>query len=100
MPPKLENNAIVYSLSQSFLVDRKMNGNGEKITTPSPAKPVVVPKNYKLLVDPMLTGKKEPKVYRYEGVIPGEPPVIVRDPRRFSTALSKRMELLDLPVPR
>jgi hypothetical protein len=77
-----------------------MNGNGEKIATPSPAKPAVVPKNYKLLVDPMLTGKKEAKVYRYEGIVPGEAPVIVRDPRRFSTALSKRIDAMDLPVPR
>lgn len=76
-----------------------MNGNGEKITTPIPVKPSVVPKNYKLLVDPILTNKKEPKVYRYEGVIPGEPPVVVRDPRRFTPALAKR-ELIDLPVPR
>lgn len=77
-----------------------MNGNGERIPTPNSAKPVVVPKNYKLLIDPMLTGKKEPKLYRYEGIMPGEPPVAVRDPRSRVTALSKRLEPLDLPVPR
>lgn len=78
-----------------------MNGNGERNTTPNPAKPVV-PKNYKLLVDPMLTGKKEPKVYRYEGIVPGDAaaPVVVRDPRNRVLALSKRIEPFDLPVPR
>lgn len=87
---------------QRFLVDSEMNGNGEKMETPNPAplKPAVVAKNYKLLVDPMLTGKKEPKMYRYEGIIPGDPPLVVRDPRRLVTALSKRLEPLDLPVPR
>lgn len=86
---------------QHFLVDSKMNGNGEKITTPNPVKPAAaVAKNYKLLVDPMLTGKKEPKLYRYEGILPGELPVVVRDPRRIVTALAKRLEPLDLPVPR
>jgi hypothetical protein len=94
MPPRLRSNAILSIPPQRFLVDSKMNGNGEKIPTPS------APKNYKLLVDPMLTGKKEAKVYRYEGIVPGEAPVIVRDPRRFSTALSKRIDAMDLPVPR
>lgn len=78
-----------------------MNGNGEKITTPNPTKPAA-PKNYKLLVDPLLTGKKEAKVYRYEGRTEGETTssVIVMDPRSRITALSKRLEPIDLLVPR
>lgn len=80
-----------------------MNGNGER--TPNTTKPVVQTpgRNFKLLVDPMLTGKKEPKVYRYEGVVQGDttnPPVVLRDPRNRLTALSKRLESFDLPVPR
>lgn len=78
-----------------------MNGNGER--TPNSAKPAVL-KNYKLMVDPMLTGKKEPKVYRYEGIVPGNDPVpvivTIRDPRNRIISLSKRLEALDLPVPR
>lgn len=76
-----------------------MNGNGER--TPNASKPAV-PRNFKLLVDPLLTGKKEPKVFRYEGIVPGEtnPSIIVRDPRNRLTALSKRLEPFDLPVPR
>lgn len=78
-----------------------MNGNGERITTPNLAKPAV-PKNFKLLHDPMLTGKKEPKLFRYEGIVQGEltSSVVVLDPRSRITALSKRLEPLDIPVPR
>ena len=76
-----------------------MNGNGER--TPNASKPAVL-RNYKLLVDPMITGKKEPKVYRYEGIVTGETisTVVLRDPRSRITALSKRLEPFDLPVPR
>lgn len=76
-----------------------MNGNGER--TPNPAKAMNL-KNFKLLVDPMITGKKEPKVIRYEGIVQGETvsTVVVRDPRNRLTALSKRLEPLDLPLPR
>lgn len=79
-----------------------MNGNGEKIVAPANAVKPVPPKNYKLLVDPLLTGKKEPKVYRYEGIVPGDPAasVVVRDPRNRLTHLSKRLEPLELPVSR
>lgn len=78
-----------------------MNGNGERITTPNPAKPAA-PKNFKLLHDPMLTGKKEPKLFRFEGIVQGEltSSVVVLDPRSRITALSKRLEPLDIPVPR
>lgn len=79
-------------------LDNKMNGNGER--TPNSAKPVVT-KNYKLMVDPMLTGKKEAKVYRYEGIVANDPvAVTIRDPRSRILSLSKRLEALDLPVPR
>lgn len=76
-----------------------MNGSGERIaTTPKP----IAPRNYKLLVDPFITNKKEPKVYRYDGTIVNDQPttVVVRDPRVRLTALTKRLEALDLPVPR
>lgn len=70
-----------------------MNGNGERVNAP---------KNYKLLVDPIITGKKEAKIYRYEGINPNDPttPLVVRDPRNRISALSKRLEPLDLPIPR
>lgn len=74
--------------------------NGERLNSiANPAKHAV---NYKLLVDPMITGKKEAKVFRFEGIVPGDPSpvVVVRDPRNRITALSKRQEPLDLPVPR
>lgn len=76
-----------------------MNGNGEQAPNVVTLPP---PKNYKLLHDPLLTGKKEPKVYRYEGIIPGDSTstVVVLDPRSRITALSKRLESLDIPVPR
>ncbi|CRL07368.1 CLUMA_CG020346, isoform A [Clunio marinus] len=75
-----------------------MNGNGERVT-PNSAKPN---KDYKLLRDPLISGKKEPKVYRYEGIVSTDPLtfVAVRDPRSRITALTKRLEPLDLPVPR
>lgn len=75
-----------------------MNGNGERPNVPK----AVAPKNFKLLVDPMITGKKEAKLYRFEGIIPNDPtpPPVVRDPRNRITALSKRLEPLDLPIPR
>jgi hypothetical protein len=71
-----------------------MNGSGERIPTCSTVR------NYKLLVDPFLTGKKEPKVYRYDGVFVNEQPttVIVRDPRKKKSTLGRL--LADLPVPR
>lgn len=76
-----------------------MNGSGER--APANIKTAVA-KDYKLLVDPILTATKEPKVYRYEGIVPGDAfsTVVVRDPRSRVTALSRRLDLLDLPVPR
>lgn len=79
-----------------------MNGNGERITTPNTGKqPTAPPRNYKLLVDPMITGKKEPKFYRYDGIVLGDvtSSVVVRDPRSRLATLKQRVEL-DLPVPR
>jgi hypothetical protein len=79
-----------------------MNGNVEKIVAPNMAKPPEKQRDWKLLIDPCLTGKKEPKVYRFEGLVPGEVQsnVITRDPRSRVTALAKRYDILDLPVPR
>ncbi|KAL7023223.1 hypothetical protein ACKWTF_012520 [Chironomus riparius] len=80
-----------------------MNGSGERISTPNAglaAKTCSTLRNYKLLVDPFLTGKKEPKVYRYDGILVNEQPttVIVRDPRKRISTLGKLQA--DLPVPR
>lgn len=82
-----------------------MNGSGERIPVQNANIPKpIVPRNYKLLVDPFLApaGKKEVKVYRYDGTMVMDQPtnVIVRDPRVRLTALTKRSEALDLPVPR
>lgn len=80
-----------------------MNGSGERIPVQNANIPKpIVPRNYKLLVDPFITNKKEPKVYRYDGTMVMDQPtnVLVRDPRVRLTALTKRSEALDLPVPR
>lgn len=80
-----------------------MNGSGERIPVPNANLPkLIIPRNYKLLVDPFITNKKEPKVYRYDGTTVNEQPttVVVRDPRVRLTALTKRLEALDLPVAR
>lgn len=63
---------------------------------------VKTPKNYKLMVDPMIV-KGAVKIYRYEGIIPNDPtspPVIPRDPRNLVTKFRTRLEPLDIPVPR
>ncbi|XP_046740317.1 histone-lysine N-methyltransferase SETD1 isoform X2 [Diprion similis] len=59
-------------------------------------------RNYKLLVDPFLV-KGASKLYRYDGIVPGDPtypPVQLRDPRSQLTRIWTRLEQLDLPVPR
>ena len=73
-----------------------MNGSGERISTPGAGSA----RNYKLLVDPCLTGKKEPKLYRYDGILVNDQPttVIVRDPRKRLSTLGRIVA--DLPVPR
>ncbi|KFB35238.1 AGAP002246-PA-like protein [Anopheles sinensis] len=58
-------------------------------------------RNFKLLVDPFLHRGAAAKVYRYDGIVPGDPshpPVIPRDPR--SRRIRSRGEPLDIPVPR
>jgi hypothetical protein len=81
-----------------------MNGSGERLNPPNavPSKPIITPRNYKLLVDPLITGKKEPKVYRYDGTLINDTAttVVVRDPRVSVVSLFKRTEPADLPVPR
>ena len=60
------------------------------------------PRNYKLLVDPFLV-KGATKLYRYDGMVPGDPTypeVQPRDPRSQLTRIWTRLEQLDLPVPR
>ncbi|CAK9833089.1 Histone-lysine N-methyltransferase SETD1 [Anthophora retusa] len=59
-------------------------------------------RNYKLLVDPFLV-KGATKLYRYDGMVPGDPTypeVQPRDPRSQLTRIWTRLEQLDLPVPR
>ncbi|XP_053671104.1 histone-lysine N-methyltransferase SETD1 [Anopheles nili] len=59
-------------------------------------------RNFKLLVDPFLH-RGAPKVYRYDGVVPGDPnhpTVIPRDPRNPLARIRSRVEPLDIPVPR
>lgn len=59
-------------------------------------------KNYKILVDPFIV-KGAAKVYRYDGIVPGDPtyPVVIpKDPRSPLTRIWARMETIDLPVPR
>lgn len=58
-------------------------------------------RNYKLLSDPFLV-KNAPKVYRYDGIVPGDtshPPVVPRDPRSAIARIRPRMEV-ELTVPR
>lgn len=76
-----------------------MNGSGERITPTIQAK-AIPPRNYKLIVDPFITGKKEPKLYRYEGMYINDQvtTVIVRDPRVRLASFAKIPA--DLPVPR
>ncbi|XP_033216334.1 histone-lysine N-methyltransferase SETD1 isoform X2 [Belonocnema kinseyi] len=67
-----------------------------------PSQPAPKPRNYKLLVDPFLV-KGAAKLYRYDGVVPGDPtqPLVQpRDPRSQLTRIWTRLEQLDLPVPR
>uniref|UniRef100_A0A182X396 [histone H3]-lysine(4) N-trimethyltransferase n=1 Tax=Anopheles quadriannulatus TaxID=34691 RepID=A0A182X396_ANOQN len=59
-------------------------------------------RNFKLLVDPFLHRGTQ-KIYRYDGVVPGDPnhpPVIPRDPRNPLARIRSRVEPLDIPVPR
>ncbi|XP_053697450.1 histone-lysine N-methyltransferase SETD1 [Sabethes cyaneus] len=60
------------------------------------------PRNYKLIADPFLH-KGVPKIYRYDGIVPGDPsypPVIPRDPRNPLARIRSRLETWDIPVPR
>lgn len=64
----------------------------------APTQPI---RNYKLISDPFLI-KGAPKVYRYDGIIPGDPtqpPVIPRDPRNVLSRIRMRQEL-ELTLPR
>ncbi|XP_058447865.1 histone-lysine N-methyltransferase SETD1 [Malaya genurostris] len=60
------------------------------------------PRNYKLIADPFIH-KGVPKIYRYDGIVPGDPtypPVIPRDPRNPLARIRSRLDTLDIPVPR
>lgn len=61
------------------------------------------PKNYKLIVDPFIHKGGVPKIYRYDGIVPGDPtypPVIPRDPRNQLARIRSRIEPLVMIVPR
>ncbi|XP_002161122.3 histone-lysine N-methyltransferase SETD1B isoform X1 [Hydra vulgaris] len=53
--------------------------------------------NFRLLIDPAIK-KGHMKVIRYNGVLPGQPPVIPKDPRRHKSKVWT-MEVCDLPLP-
>lgn len=80
----------------------RMNGGMEQKTPGHNTSQHKAPKNYKLLVDPFLV-KGATKLYRYDGLVPGDssfPPVQCRDPRSQLSRIWSRMEPADLPVPR
>lgn len=58
--------------------------------------------DYKLLIDPCLVKGQTQKIYRYDGIIPGDVhPVIVKDPRNVKALkLRQRLDPIELPVPR
>ncbi|XP_052738940.1 histone-lysine N-methyltransferase SETD1 isoform X2 [Bicyclus anynana] len=79
-----------------------MNGGMEHKTPGHNAVLHKAPKNYKLLIDPLLV-KGATKLYRYDGCVPGDPsypPVHCRDPRSQLSRIWNKIEPADLPVPR
>ncbi|XP_055614148.1 histone-lysine N-methyltransferase SETD1 [Uranotaenia lowii] len=61
------------------------------------------PRNYKLIADPSIHKGVPTKIYRYDGIVPGDPtypPVIPRDPRNPLSRIRSRIEVCDLIVPR
>lgn len=79
-----------------------MNGGMEPKTPVHNAVLHKAPKNYKLLIDPFLV-KGVAKLYRYDGVVPGDntyPSVQCRDPRSQLSRIWNKLEPADLPVPR
>ncbi|CAK1541621.1 unnamed protein product [Leptosia nina] len=79
-----------------------MNGGMEHKTPGHNAVVHKAPKNYKLLIDPFLV-KGATKLYRYDGIVPGDqtyPPVQCRDPRSQLSRIWNKIEPADLPVPR
>lgn len=82
-----------------------MNGvvdpNSVAGTPTAQQKPVM---DYKLLVDPFLV-KAQNKLYRYNGVVPNEPPnippMLLKDPRNVKAIkLRTRVDPIELIVPR
>uniref|UniRef100_A0A336MTJ1 [histone H3]-lysine(4) N-trimethyltransferase n=1 Tax=Culicoides sonorensis TaxID=179676 RepID=A0A336MTJ1_CULSO len=75
------------------------HGSGQPSNTnKAPTQPI---RNYKLISDPFLT-KGAPKIYRYDGVVPGDttqPTVIPRDPRNHLSRIRLRQEM-ELTLPR
>ncbi|XP_078363244.1 uncharacterized protein LOC144647329 isoform X3 [Oculina patagonica] len=53
--------------------------------------------DFKLLIDPAIK-KGHAKIYRYNGVFPGQPPVVPKDPRSRRTRIWT-LNKADLPVP-
>ncbi|VVC93134.1 unnamed protein product, partial [Leptidea sinapis] len=79
-----------------------MNGAMEHRTPGHNAVLHKAPKNYRLLIDPFLV-KGATKLYRYDGIVPGDqsyPPVQCRDPRPPLSRMWIKFEPADLPIPR
>lgn len=78
--------------------DRHGNGSQSSNANRPPNQPV---RNYKLISDPFIV-KGAPKVYRYDGVVPGDqthPTVIPRDPRNTVVRIRPRQDV-ELTLPR
>lgn len=101
--PRLPFASPIYPTRRPLLVDA-MNGSVEKAPASNAQKlPPEKQRDWKLLVDPLITGKKEQKVFRMEGLLQGETLSTLqpRDPRsRITSFSSKRYEPTELPVPR
>lgn len=77
-------------------------GGGGGGTSSSHSKQHKAPRNYKLIADPFIH-KGVPKIYRYDGIVPGDPtyaPVIPRDPRNPLARIRSRIEPFVMIVPR
>lgn len=88
---------VMFSFVCCLTVVLQMNGNDIQSGTPSHK----ALHDYKLLVDPFLV-KGGTKLYRHDGVVPGDyPPVTLKDPRNVKALrLRTRLEPIELPVPR
>lgn len=99
---KICNFKVMFNKTLFAILFFRMNGGMEHKTPGHNAVLHKAPKNYKLLIDPFLV-KGATKLYRYDGVVPGDPsypPVQCRDPRSQLSRIWNKLEPADLPVPR